>query len=258
MCSGPVRYVRNEVMVHMRFGGQAFQRVPLSHDCLARVFSVRLAPKDREKSFEMLNTSVRGQIVLGSDESADIDSINGMLQLCAYMQTLPLEGKKQAMLGLVAGSLAKNTFGVSYTGNISWGGMDQYQDHPWSGIHQYHQTEQGRYATRRDGDRPEGKDHHEKYGAAGLREGAGTNGEQRLRHCAQLSRFFRPSVLSSYYVAYSLLIPNAHFWCFDVGLHEFCLAFEFTIEETDCFVYNPGHRQSASKGIWIMVDKEAG
>ena len=53
-------------------------------------------------------------------------------------------------------------------------------------------------------------------------------------------------------------IPNAHFWCFDVGLHEFCLAFEFTIEETDCFVYNPGHRQSASKGIWIMDDKEAG
>ena len=27
---------------------------------------------------------------------------NGMLQLNAYMQSLPLEGKKQAMLGLVA------------------------------------------------------------------------------------------------------------------------------------------------------------
>ena len=142
MCSGPVRYVRNEVMVHMRFGGQAFQRVPLSHDCLARVFSVRLAPKDREKSFEMLNTSVRGQIVLGSDESADIDSINGMLQLCAYMQTLPLEGKKQAMLGLVAGSLAKNTFGVSYTGNISWGGMDQYirDVHLYAGENDRHES----------------------------------------------------------------------------------------------------------------------
>ena len=30
MCSGPVWYVRNEVMVHMLFGEQAFQRVPLS------------------------------------------------------------------------------------------------------------------------------------------------------------------------------------------------------------------------------------
>lgn len=99
---------------------------PLSHDCLARVFPVKLAAKDREKSIEMLNTAVRGQIILGSDESADIDSINGMLQLHAYMQSMPLEGKKQAMRGLVAGSLVKNTFGVSYTGNISWGGMEKY------------------------------------------------------------------------------------------------------------------------------------
>lgn len=75
---------------------------------------------------EALNTAVRGQIILGSDESADIESINGMLQLGAYMQSLPLEGKKQAMRGLVAGSLAKNTFSVSYTGNISWGELEKY------------------------------------------------------------------------------------------------------------------------------------
>ena len=99
---------------------------PLSHDCLARVFTVRLAPKDRTKSTELLNTSLRGQIVLGSDESADIEAINGMLQLNAYMQSLPLEGKKQAMRALVAGSLAKNTFGVSYTGNIGWCGLEKY------------------------------------------------------------------------------------------------------------------------------------
>ena len=99
---------------------------PLSHDCLARVFFLKLAAKDRSKSVEMLNTLVRGQIFLGSDESADIDAINGMLQLNAYMQTLPLEGKKQAMIGLVEGSLAENTFGVSYTGNFSWGGLEKY------------------------------------------------------------------------------------------------------------------------------------
>ena len=74
----------------------------------------------------MLNTSLRGQIILGSDESADIDAINGMLQLNAYMQTLSLDGKKHAMRGLVEGSLKQNTFGVSYTGNISWGGMEKY------------------------------------------------------------------------------------------------------------------------------------
>ncbi len=115
---------------------------PLSHDCLARVLTVKLAAKDRDKSVDWLNTVVRGQIILGSDESADIDSINGMLQLNAYMQSMPLEGKKQAMLGLVAGSLANNTFGVSYTGNISWGGMERYirDVHLYAGENNRHQT----------------------------------------------------------------------------------------------------------------------
>ena len=100
----------------------------------------------------MLNTSVRRQIVIGSDESADIDSINGMLQLNAYMQSLPLEGKKQAMLGLVAGSLAKNTFGVSYTGNISWGGMDKYirDVHLYAGENDRHESISVELFTLRD------------------------------------------------------------------------------------------------------------
>lgn len=117
-------------------------RRPLSHDCLARVFFARLSAKDKNKSIEMLNTSLRGQIILGGDESADIESINGMLQLCAYMQTLPLEGKKQAMIGLVSGSLARNTFGVSYTGKTQWGGLEKYiRDlHVYAGENDRHQS----------------------------------------------------------------------------------------------------------------------
>ncbi len=99
---------------------------PLSHDCLARVFFVKLSAKDRNKPLELLNTSVRGQMILAIDESADIEAINGMLQLEAYMKTLPLEGKKQTMQALVASSLTNCTWGISYTGNISWGGMEKY------------------------------------------------------------------------------------------------------------------------------------
>ena len=115
---------------------------PLSHDCLARVFPVRFRPKDRDKTVEFLNTSARGQIVLWSDQSADIEAINGMLKLNAYMQTLPLEGKKQAMLGLVAKSIAKNKFGISYPGNIGWGGLAKYiRDlHPYAGKNDRHQS----------------------------------------------------------------------------------------------------------------------
>ena len=42
---------------------------PLSHDCLARVFKAKLTAKDRNKTDEILNTFVRGQIILGCEES---------------------------------------------------------------------------------------------------------------------------------------------------------------------------------------------
>ena len=115
---------------------------PLSHDCLARVFFIKLAAKDRNKSIEMLNTSVRGQVILGSDISADVAAINGMLQLDAYMQSLPLEGKIAAMRGIVAGTLAKNTFGISYSGNIGWGGLEKYiRDlHVYAGENERHNS----------------------------------------------------------------------------------------------------------------------
>lgn len=54
-------------------------------------------------SVELLNTVVRGQIILQSDESADIDTINGMVRLNTYMQSLSLEEKKQTMYGIISG-----------------------------------------------------------------------------------------------------------------------------------------------------------
>ena len=82
--------------------------------------------KNKSMDIERLNTAVRGQIILGSDPAGDIEAINGMIKLGAYMRTLSMEGKKQTMLGAVAGSLAPHTFGISYTGRISWGGMERY------------------------------------------------------------------------------------------------------------------------------------
>ena len=99
---------------------------PLSHDCLARVFRVILAANDKDQSIYALGESARAQIRAGSAESGDIQSINGLLKLSAYMDTLPLEGKKQAMIGIVAKSLAKHSVGVSYPGDIGWGGMEQH------------------------------------------------------------------------------------------------------------------------------------
>ncbi|MBO5551095.1 MAG: hypothetical protein J5966_03970 [Lachnospiraceae bacterium] len=118
-------------------------RRPLSHDCLARVLNVNIAADKRDMPLELLNTGVRGQIILGSDESADIDAINGMVQMNAYMQSLPLEEKTRTILGLISkGALVKNTFGVSYSGNFGWNGMEKYirDIHGYAGERTRHQT----------------------------------------------------------------------------------------------------------------------
>lgn len=99
---------------------------PLSHDSLTRVFTIQLGPDMRDKSLEELNTSLRGQILQGSDIAADKAAINGTLQLHAYFKTLTLEQKRQIMPGLAAKALLRHTFGVSYTGNIPWGGLERH------------------------------------------------------------------------------------------------------------------------------------
>lgn len=69
---------------------------------------------------------VRGQIILGCDEALDIQSINGLIQLDRYLQTMPLDAKMQTMQGIISGTLSQVICGISYTGNIPWGGMDRY------------------------------------------------------------------------------------------------------------------------------------
>ena len=99
---------------------------PLSHESLARVMLASLSPESKELPIENLNTMVRGQIILGCDEQFDLQSINGLVQLKAYLDTMPLEGKKQTIQGILAGVINPHTFGISYTGNIPWGGMEKY------------------------------------------------------------------------------------------------------------------------------------
>ena len=112
---------------------------PLSHDSLVRVFVVRLTPKDQSKDIEMLNTAIRGQIVLGGDVSQDIEAINGLIQMDGYLKNLSLLEKKQALWDMLSNVMAPHTTGISYTGNISWGGMDKYLKdvYPYAGENKF-------------------------------------------------------------------------------------------------------------------------
>ena len=99
---------------------------PLAHDSLVRVMNVCLSPKAKNYSTETLNTMVRGQIILGCDEAQDIQAINGVIQLNGYLSKLSYEAKQQTMQGILADVIKPSTGGISYTGNIPWGGMDKY------------------------------------------------------------------------------------------------------------------------------------
>lgn len=108
---------------------------PLSHDCLARVLFAKLSPASDGGNVAELNAKLREQIAAGSGKAADVQAVNGLIQLGVYLETLPLAEKQRTMQNVVASALATHTFGVSYTGNVSWGGMEKYiaDVHPYAG-----------------------------------------------------------------------------------------------------------------------------
>lgn len=104
----------------------------LSHDCLANVLFVKLPVSDADKTDAQLNADLRKQISSASDLSMDIQSINGMVQLGAYLNTMPLAAKIQTMQGVVGSSMQQQSFGISYTGNFPWNGLERYIDNVYA------------------------------------------------------------------------------------------------------------------------------
>ena len=99
---------------------------PLTHECVDRVLFVSLPPQAESKPLTELNADLRAQIKAGAAPAEDVKAINGMIQLDGYLGTMPLAAKKQTMAGLVGGSMHPFTFGVSYTGKVSWSGLETY------------------------------------------------------------------------------------------------------------------------------------
>ena len=99
---------------------------PLSHESLATVVFARLTPEDRNKTDEEINQLLRSQISKGANVPADLQSINGLIQLNGYLKTMPLAAKIQTMQGVVGSTMSTNTFAISYTGNFPWNGLDKY------------------------------------------------------------------------------------------------------------------------------------
>ena len=99
---------------------------PLAHDNLIAMPFVKITPEMKGLTLAELNRNIREQLRENAGEEADIRTVNGMMQLDAYLDQMPLAVKQQTIQGIVAQSRRPFTFSVSYTGQVNWGGMERY------------------------------------------------------------------------------------------------------------------------------------
>lgn len=117
------------IVCHVNHSYRETLACPLSHDCLTTALPVVFKPSMAHWSLLRLNTAMRGQLLYAADASMDIQTINAMVLLDAYMDRMPLAVKKQTMRDVVRKAAAKATFQIICPEQTDLGEMAQYIDH---------------------------------------------------------------------------------------------------------------------------------
>ena len=112
------------IVAHVQHQYRAALRAMNTRHSMVSYIPVSLSPRMKSKEVLEQNTVVRGQILLGSEDVADVLAVNRMLE--AFGGGESLEEKKQAMRKYVDDSIREKTFGISYVGKMSWYGLDRY------------------------------------------------------------------------------------------------------------------------------------
>ena len=99
---------------------------PFSHLCHVNIAPI-IFHYDRNKvEVEKLNTMARGQLIIGTDDSNDVLTVNEHIRNDKMIRDMDLPTKQSHMRKVIHDGIGKNTFEVSYTGRVPWGGMDKY------------------------------------------------------------------------------------------------------------------------------------
>ena len=114
------------VVAHVQHQYRFALRTPFNRHSLVSYVPVFLSPKAKDRHVEQQNTVLRGQIILGSEVSADLLAVNRLLGALPVSADASLAEKKAAMRGYVEKSIEGKTFGISYVGKMDWCGLDQY------------------------------------------------------------------------------------------------------------------------------------
>ena len=99
---------------------------PYSHLCHVNVAAIVYPDRLRDRDVELLNTIARGSLLIRADDASDVVTINRHVQNEKAMQRMTLEEKREFMRREILDGIGENTFEVSYTGRVPWGGLDKY------------------------------------------------------------------------------------------------------------------------------------
>lgn len=118
--------IAQPVVAHVQHQYRAALKAPLSRHSMVNYIPVALHAKLRKWEVTHQNTVVRGQILLGSEKMADLESVNRLLAAFPHGEDATLAEKTQAMRQYAENSIRAKTFGISYVGKMDWCGLEQY------------------------------------------------------------------------------------------------------------------------------------
>ena len=112
------------VVAHVQHQYRQALKAPKNRHSLVSYVPVSLSKRAKRMSVEKQNTVLRGQIILGSEITADLQAVNRILD--ALPKSESLAEKQTAMRQYVEHSTEGKTFGISYVGKMDWCGLDRY------------------------------------------------------------------------------------------------------------------------------------
>lgn len=99
---------------------------PQSHLCHVNIVPIVYPPSLRGAEIDRLNTIGRGSLILRADDENDLITVNAHIRNEKAIRSMTLPQKREFMRRVVTEGIGVNTFEVSYTGRVAWGGLDRY------------------------------------------------------------------------------------------------------------------------------------
>ena len=99
---------------------------PLSHMCHVNIVPIVYPDRLKDMDIELLNTIARGTLIIRADDANDVLTVNEHVRNEKLIESMDLAEKHAHMKKVVLDGIGRNTYEVSYTGRVSWSGLDRY------------------------------------------------------------------------------------------------------------------------------------